>query len=197
VQVNYTTDPTAAKFEANNLAPWLDPQAGLVRSNTGEITLNYHRGLLSVDTPRAQGVAGFFPENERSVATTDVTFTVENDYAQVLAVALDDAPLHDSKKILVQLGTIIRPTGWQTKPATLPARRGRPATKGEEVVALGGPPWRIEKFSGHLTLRNPHLRQATVCDANGMPVAEAAVQRDRDQLTVSLPADALYVVLRE
>jgi hypothetical protein len=199
VQVNYTTDPAAAKFEAGDLTPWLDPQAGLVRSDTREITLNYHRGLLVVDTPRAQGVAGFFPENERSVATTDVTFTVENDYAQVLAIALDDAPLRESEKVLVQLGTIIRPTGWQTKPATLQRRGGRAAIAGEEVVALGGPPWRIEKFSGTLTLRNPRVTRATVCDTNGMPVAEAAVQRDRDggQLIVSLPADALYVVLRK
>jgi hypothetical protein len=197
VQVAYTTDPAKAKVSVADLKPWLDPRQGIVRSDTGEITLNYHRGLLQVDAPRAQGIAGFFPDGEHRVATSDIAFTVANDYAQVLAVALDDAPLRESKKVLVQLGTIIRPTGWQTKPAMLRRRGSDTGTEGEEVTALGGAPWRIEKFSGSLSVRNPGLTRATVCDANGLPVGEAPVQRNGDWFTITLPAAALYVVLRQ
>lgn len=196
VQVSYTSDRAEAKFQAIDLAPWIDAQKGIVLADTGEIALNYHRGLLQVDAPRAQGVAGFFPADARNVATSDVTFTVANPYAQVLAVSLDGQPLRESKKILVQLGTTIRPTGWQTKPAVLTRRQSRVATEGEEVVALGGAPWRIEKFSGSLKLKNAHLATATVCDANGVPVGETPLARHDEQVTVTLPADALYVVLR-
>jgi hypothetical protein len=195
VQVNYTTDPAGAKFTVADLKPWLDPQNGIVRSNTGEITLNYHRGFLQVNAPRAQGVAGFFPAGARRTATSDLEVTLTNHYGQVFAVALDDAPLRDSRKILVQLGTIIRPTGWQTKPATLRRRGSDSGIEGEEVVALGGAPWRIEKLTGTLSLRNAHIAKATVCDANGMPKGEIALQRTEDRVSLELPPDALYVVL--
>jgi hypothetical protein len=66
---------------------------------------------------------------------------------------------------------------------------------GEEVVALGGPPWRIERLRGIIAIKNPHLRRATVCDANGMPMAEVGASRSGDFFTVTLPTDALYVVL--
>ena len=195
VQVNYTTDPQAAKVTAADLTPWLDPARGIVRANTGEITLDYHRGLLAVDTPRAQGVAGFFPDGGRPLATTDCRITVGNPYAQVLAVALDDAPLQESTRILVQLGTVSRPTGWQTQPARLTEDEAPESVSGEEVVALGGPPWRIERLRGTIAIKNPHLRRATVCDANGMPMAEVGASRSGDFFTVTLPTDALYVVL--
>jgi hypothetical protein len=196
VHVDYTTDPAAARFVAADLAPWLDSARGFVRSNTGEISLNYRRGLLVVDTPRAQGIAGFFPPEGGEVATADLVLQLNNPYAQVLAVALDDAPVRDSGKILVQLATVSRPTGWQTKPARLKREEADRISSGEEVVALGGPPWRLEKLSGTLTVRNPRVKRATVCDANGMPTGEASVRRDGEHLVVTLPPDALYVVLQ-
>jgi len=54
----------------------------------------------------------------------------------------------------------------------------------------------LEKVSGTISVRNLHVSKATVCDANGLPVAEAAVERAGKSFTATLPTDALYVVLR-
>jgi hypothetical protein len=47
-----------------------------------------------------------------------------------------------------------------------------------------------------VVLRNAGLSTATLLDANGMPVRELAVARAGEELTVTLPPDVLYVVLR-
>jgi hypothetical protein len=196
VQVDYTSDPAAAGAIVPDSKPWVDSPAGIVRANTGEIELDHQRGLLRLDTPRAQGAAGFFPHDSPPTATADALFDVRTPYAQVLAVSLDDRPLATSGRVLLQIGTTTRPTGWQTRPAPLRDRRGGQESPGEEIVSLGGAPWRIENASGSFRLRNPILTRATVCDANGMPVRDLAVTRDADGLTVALPSDAIYVVLR-
>jgi hypothetical protein len=196
VEVRYTTNPAEARVQAADLAPWLDPHAGIVRADTGQIELDYHRGVLRVDSPRAQGVAGFFDAVEHHAATSGLSFEVANSYASVLAVSLDDTPLSDSRRILVQIGTVIRPTGWQTRPTKLNLPDSSVEIPGEEVVRLGGSPWRVEKAAGTITIRNRHVTRATVCDANGMPGAELEITRQAEALTFPLPPDALYVVLR-
>lgn len=196
VQVAYTDDPAAAGAVVADSKSWIDSSAGLVRANTGEIELDHQRGLLRLDTPRAQGAAGFFPPGSPPTRTADAWFEIATPYAQVLAVSLDDRPLATSGRVLLQIGTTTRPTGWQTRPLPLKDRRSGQETSGEEIVSLGGAPWRIENATGTFRLRNSALTQATVCDANGMPLREIAVTRDADGIKLTLPPDALYVVLR-
>jgi hypothetical protein len=195
VHVRYTDDPAKSEIKTADLSPWIDRDRGIVRSNTNEIELDYRRGLLRLDTPRAQGAAGFFSASHaHRVTTTDLRLDVRNAYAHVLAVSLDAEPLAASRNLLVQIGTVLRPTGWRTEPARLRSRGVEIA--GETIVDLGGPPWRIEKAAGTLTLRNPHIRRATVCDINARPLRDLPLTRDGDTLTIDLPPDALYVVLR-
>ena len=47
---------------------------------------------------------------------SDVTIVSKNDYACVTVVSLDDKPIATSRRILAQIGTIARPTGWKEKP---------------------------------------------------------------------------------
>ncbi|MEZ5301176.1 MAG: hypothetical protein R3F11_11060 [Verrucomicrobiales bacterium] len=73
-----------------------------------------------------------------------------NDYAAVIAVALDGAPLESSKRILVQIGTVARPHGWKT----------RATPKGEEITDLGSAPWNVADTDLELSLANPALQVA-------------------------------------
>ncbi len=204
VQVRYTGHASEARLKVADLAPWIDARHGVVRANTGEIELDYHRGLLRVNSPRAQGVTGFVaaaaPSATRPgsnpLATTDVSWQLRNEYAHALAVSLDDAPLARSGRILIQLGTTIRPTGWRTEPARLQDEESKADLAGEHILALGAAPWRIEKFAGSVTVRNARVTKATVCDVNALPLRDLPLRRKGDHVTVDLPADALYVVLR-
>jgi hypothetical protein len=121
---------------------------------------------------------------------TDTEIQSSNDYATVLIVAMDDKPLSDSDKILVQVGTRERPAGWKTKPAQV---AGQP---GEEIVSFGHAPWMIERADITITVNNPNLSQAHVLDPNGMPVKELQLQDAGGGKSFEFPPDALYVVLQ-
>ena len=56
--------------------------------------------------------------------------------------------------------------------------------------------WNVIKADLRVEIRNPSLTRATVCDANGYPVKQLAVEKAGDGITFRFPEDALYVVLQ-
>ena len=121
---------------------------------------------------------------------TDVEIRSSNDYATVLVVAMDNKPLKESGKILVQVGTTERPLGWKTKPASIAGRAG------EEVVNFGHAPWMIVRAGVEISVANPALKTARVLDANGMAVGVIPLESSGGHVTLKFPPDALYVVLQ-
>ena len=136
VLVTYNGDAAQSRVAAD-LPKFLDTAQQTVRSNTGELRLNYGKGIGIVNAPRAQAAMGFLSAANGPIALGDVTITSGNEYATVAVVSLDGAPLKTAKKILVQVGTIARPTGWQDKrsdafagqPDQSQVRRGRDRQK--------------------------------------------------------------------
>ncbi len=191
VRVTYGGDP--AKSTVIDLAKYVDAKAKTVRSDTGEMTWDYGNGFCTMDAPKAQGATGFFAKVGGAAKLSAVDIACQNDYATVMVVAMDDQPLAGSGKILVQVGTRERTTGWQTKPATIKA--GNREFQGEQVVALGAPPWLIENAQVHVVLRNAQVKTATALDPNGMPVKDLALERTAAGVSLAFPPDALYVVL--
>jgi len=192
VVARYDADP--AQSRVADLAAAIDPAAKRVRSATGELLWDYGVGVCTLSAPKAQGATGFLKQ-AGPVPLSDLEIRCGNDYATVLAVALDDQPLAASKRVLVQVGTTERPTGWKTRPVTL--QEGDRAREGEEVVSFGGPPWRIRNADLTLTVRNANLTTAEILDANGMPVREVRLEKTTDGARqVRFPPDALYVLLR-
>jgi hypothetical protein len=103
---------------------------------------------------------------------------------------MDDKPLKDSDKILVQVGTTERPMGWQTEPAQI---GGHPA---EQVVSFGHAPWMIVRGQVTVALKNSKISRARVLDSNGMPVKDVPLKDSAGGKTFEFPPDALYVVLQ-
>ena len=187
VVVKYGGDP--AKSRAVDLSPYLREDKKLIRSITGQLHMDYGKGLCALNAPKAQGVTGFLKKGG-TVKCADVEIQSGNDYATVLVVAMDDKPLKSSGKILVQVGTTERPLGWKTRPAQVNGRAG------EEVVSFGRAPWMIVNGDVTLTLNNTKITKARVLDANGMPVKEVPLATSAGGKTLKFPADALYVVLQ-
>jgi hypothetical protein len=188
VLVKYAGDPAKSTVAALN--KFIDPANKVVKSNTGELTLNYGDGLCKLDAPKAQGATGFLKKSGK-VTLSDVEIDSKNDYATVLAVALDDKPLKTSSKVLVQVGTTERSTGWKTRPAKVGGRDG------EEIVSFGKAPWQIVNADLTITIGNSGLSSACVLDVNGMKVKDVELQSSATGKSFKFPADALYVVLQK
>ena len=192
VEVRYGGDPS--KTRVADLSPYIDAAKKTVKSVTGEIRLNYGAGVCVVNAPKAQGATGFLSKAGQ-IALADVSLRCANDYATIAVVSMDDLPLRRSRKVLVQVGTQMAPTGWQTRPATFKSEDGKETVQGEESVNTGKMPWRVTNAAGTITVRTPALRKATLLDAAGAPVRAIPVTRAAGVLTVKLPPDALYLVL--
>jgi hypothetical protein len=186
VTVKYGGDP--AKSRKVDLAGYIDEEKKTVRSVTGELEMDHGRGLCTLSAPRAQGVTGFLKKCGPQTLP-DVRIASGNDYATVLVVSMDEKPLKTSGRVLVQVGTTERPTGWETRPAKVGGQDG------EEVVDFGKAPWQIVAGDVTVTIRNSLLKTAVVLDPNGMAVRNLPLEAAAGSRSFKFPADALYVVL--
>lgn len=194
VEVQYGGDP--ARTKSIDLAKYIHPARKLVESVTGELQWNYGAGLCTLDTPKAQGATGFFAAAGGVVKLTDAVIRSSNDYVTVTLVALDDKPLRESAKVLVQVGPVMRPTGWTTRETTIPSEDGKTRVKGEKVVNTGKMPWQVANIEVTVALKNAGLKKAVQLDANGYQAKEVSSRTDEGAMVVKLPADCLYAVLK-
>ncbi|MBN8215187.1 MAG: hypothetical protein J0L75_01025 [Spirochaetes bacterium] len=73
-------------------------QDGRVVSDTGELTRDWKKGLLLIDTPRTQAFSGF-PAEE--VKLGDVTVKLGMPFATIAVQSLENAPILTAKKLLL------------------------------------------------------------------------------------------------
>jgi hypothetical protein len=191
VEVEYGGDP--AKTVVTDLRKYIDKVKQTVRSITGEIRLDYGNGVCTIDAPRTQGASGFL-DRVGPIELTDLTIRSGNEYATVYAVSLDGKPLRESAKVLVQVGTSARLSGWKTKPAQVKGASQK-TEAGYEIVATGQPPWRVVDADISLRLRNSRLRKATLLDTGGYAANDVECQHAEGEVQLKLPLNALYVVL--
>jgi hypothetical protein len=199
VVVKFGGDP--ANSRTVDLSKYIDREKGLVRSLTGQIETDWKRGVCTVNAEKFAGVCGFLKDaggGHRPFELGVVSVHSDNDYAAIAVVAMDDAPLATSKQILVQVGTTARLTGWETRAATFKAEGGGRGAEvnGEEIVNTGSPPWRVAATRATITLKNAGIRKATRLDPNGYVAQDVPVKRAGDVVTVELPKDTMYLVLR-
>ncbi|HZH11474.1 MAG TPA: hypothetical protein VEZ24_14020, partial [Microvirga sp.] len=118
------------------------------------------------------------------------------EYATLNVVSMDNLPIRQSRKLLVQVGTIVRPTGWEEKDATFEGDDKQPV-QGKEIVARGTTPFQITNLDATVEVNNSLLKTATLLDANGMAAGTVPVTRAGGAFTVKLPPNAMYVMLQD
>lgn len=192
--------PVVIKFDGDEsksrtvpLDRYIDRDRGVVTGMTGEITLDYRRGTLTVDSPRCQSWVGFLKAAGGKRELADIVVESQSDYAAITAVPLDQRPLAESEKILVQIGTTIRPTGWIERDAEIES--DGVTLRGKQIVDTGRAPWRVAAAKVRLTVKNPNIKKATRLDVNGYPAGSIPVEGTVDGIAFDFPADAMYVVL--
>ena len=152
-------------------------------------------GLLQIDTPRVQAVAGFL-QAAGPVRLSNFTLHSDNPYGQLAAVALDDQPLATSRRILLQALTQERFTGFTTQPVE--DEKG-PALR---ITDLGGPPLQLQMLHATAVLaphaQAPPIRRVRALDAHGQPT-DTPVPFTGDGVTtplhLTLPPHHLYTLI--
>ncbi|MCW8131695.1 MAG: hypothetical protein KIS92_15220 [Planctomycetota bacterium] len=183
----FDTKGEKTKNKVIDLSKYIDREKKTVASVTGEVTWDYDTGVVTVNTARAQGACGFLGKKGK-IDLGDLSIECENEYACVLAISLDGQPLKSSKKILIQAVTEDTLYGWKTVPQE----------KGDKIVDLGGYPLNVKKIKAKVTFKTPGaLKDAVIADGNAYPTGKnAATSATGGALTVTLPEDQLYTVLK-
>ena len=185
-------DPEDSKV--GDLSQFFDPVAGTIQSATGELLWNYRSRICTMDSPKAQGVTGFLKQAGGVFAFTDLTIESDNPYAAINVVSLDGRAIKEARRVLIQMVTENRLTGWQTKDARFKVGRGKNAyaVDGEQILSTGQPPFRIANTQVEIRFKHRHFTKATILDINGYPVTEMAIQNGR----LRLPPTAIYVIAK-
>jgi len=140
-----------------NLENFIDRDAKVVTSSTGQLVWDYGTGVVTMNAPAAQGATGFL-DAAGPLALGDLTIDCTLEYGTVVLLSLDDRPIATSERLLLQIGTEERPTGWATS-----------GSNPKTIDSLGGSPFQLKQIGGTLALARPDAASLTVTplDFNG------------------------------
>jgi hypothetical protein len=172
-----------------NLINYTDKQ---ITAGNNQIVWDYKHGFCTVDAPLAQGVTGFLSE-KGLVELSKVTVETTNDYASINVVSMDDNEIGKSAKILIQVGTVYRPTSWAETPADFTLNDK--TVSGFRISNTGKMPWKCANTEVKLTIKNSSLNKATLLDAAGYAKSDVEIVKTGDAIQIQLPEDAMYVIL--
>ncbi len=180
------------KFQGlvRDLRPYIDRGNRMVRSITGELAWDFGRGVVTLNTPMAQGACGFLSAAGR-IILRNVVIESKNGYASIMVVSLDGKPLAKSGRILIQAGTEDHPYGFSTQPA-----QSRKFGTMKRITALGGYPLNVRRVQARILLKRVSAGRAVVLDGNGYPTDRIVrVAKTGKGVAVQLPEDALYTMI--
>ncbi len=171
-----------------NLRKYIDRDAKTIRSITGELAWDYGTGVATLSAPKVQGAAGFLGR-QGPVVLDHLRIDMKNDYGTVLVVAMDDRPLAESRKILVQCMTVDQFNGW---------RSSEPGGMGGTIQSVGAAPWGVQKFDVSVTLKlkGPKPTKVIACDENGYATDKTVrTSGPAKRFTVNIDPTTAYTVI--
>ena len=143
-KVKVTYDSDRSQNQVTDLTPYLDEKARTIKSITREISWDYGKGVCILNSPKAQGATGFL-KSVGTIELKDGSITADNDYATIAIASMDNQNINQSQKILIQVGTIARSTGWKQKIAQWVDQSGQ-SHQGFEILDYGHAPGRSPKI---------------------------------------------------
>jgi len=192
VNVTYEGNPSKTEI-SESLDDLLDFTNKKIKSETGELVWDYKNGICLLDAPKVQGICGF-PGEVGQFDLADVTIKSSNEYVTINVIPLDDQPISMSEKILIQVGTVYRPTLWSETESSFTL--GDESVKGFKIDNVGEMPWQAEYSKVRVVINNPNIQSAWLLDENGYEQKEIYVQKDGTSSLkeVFVPYNGMYVV---
>ncbi len=188
VKVVFGSDASNSKVV--DLQSFIDTANGTTKSLTREVVMNSQQGICTVNTPKAQGVTGFLGGTGNFKLDT-ISVSSRNRFGSVWVVCLDQKPLSESGKVLVQFGSESRPTGWQDRVVMGDDKKKSVL----EVVSYGSAPWAVVSADLDMTIKNKGLKKATVLDMNGNAFSSLPIVKTPTGMRITFPDKAMYVIL--
>ena len=159
-----------------------DAKNKLLRSATGELTWDYGRELITITTPRTQGIIG--RATGRSIELPGVTATVSTPFVSLLFTPLDDLPLVESKRILITALAQDKQTG------------ARYSADGKMLESVGTAPLLLEPVQASLKFAGAKPTNVTPCDHYGIPMKQTVPIGSDGSFTINGTHRAYYYEVR-
>ncbi|UCF16977.1 MAG: hypothetical protein JSW59_05855, partial [Phycisphaerales bacterium] len=153
-----------------NLSPYWNSRTQTITSNTGQLTWDYGRRIVTVHAEKTQGIIGFAAGH--TFVLPGVTVEVgPTSFISLLFTPLDNLPLIESEHILItamaqdkQYGTIYNQDGTR-------------------LIETGGPPLLLEPVQATLTFKGAPLSSAKRVDVYGVP-ADGQIERSGNTFAI-------------
>ncbi len=181
-RVNVAFTGTPSRTTLSDLKPLVDRAAKTVRSSTRELALDYEKGLLTINSPTAQGVSGNL-KAARVVALNDLRIESELDNGHIILVSLDGEPISKSKRMLLQVMSEEKASGFATEDT------GNGVKK---ITNIGRDPWRVKNLQGAVKFTGGTALKIQPLDFNGYP---SGLAQSTTELTLA-PATIYYLLTR-
>lgn len=194
----YLVGPVQVEFDAKSNENYIHPDLNkcinhndkLLTSITGEINLDYGKGLFTIDNDYIKGIAGFAGQ-KKNFNFDCLKVKIDNKYLSLIITSLDGEKLIDASKILIQVGTVVRPEGWQDKSAPT---EDYPEAK--EVVNTGHLPWRIDKNQVKISCEGlEQISKAVVIEIDGSVHSTKELDNKNGCFEYQVPEDKMYIIL--
>jgi hypothetical protein len=158
-RTNVTFTETGGPAKLADLSKYIDHTAHTVISTNGQLKLDYNKGVLAINAPAAQGVSGNL-HDAGATELADLSISSEMSLGHIVAVSLDGQPLATSAKILLQVMSEEKATGFETQDAGKGVRK---------IIHMGRDPWMIKELHGLVKFKRPDaaLLKVTALDGNG------------------------------
>ncbi len=152
-----------------------------MRSSTGQYHWDIARGLLRLEAPGGQGAAGFLGD-AGVITLPDMTIESDLPFGCFLAVAMDEKPLAESEKILLQVMSEAKNNGYTATPQT-----GK-----RTIQAMGNAPIVVRNLQGTVAFDIPGAADAkvTTLDPNGYPTGSFTGAE-----SIELRPDVFYYII--
>lgn len=178
VDVSFTE--AAGRVSVADLKPFIDRDVQRVRSATGQLDLDYGRGVLTLNAPSAQGASGNL-RAAGAIDLQDVTIQSGLDNVHIVLVPLDAEPIARSRRLLLQVMSEEKPTGFATEEEPGGVRK---------ITTLGRDPWQVKTLEGRVRFKAAGELQFQPLDANGYPAGSASKGTD-----LHLAPETLYYLV--
>lgn len=192
VKVEYDSNESNSQISAS-LDSFIEETGSGVRvsSATSELLLDTEANVMTIDTPKVQSMIAHAPASRD---LQDVRIQSNTGVAAVTVISMDEKPVKHSAKILVQVGTHSRPTGWDATATTRTVENRQ--IDGFQINSVGSAPWQLQATDITVTFKDMILVSAQKLDANGLPVAELDITQEGGDSIIQLPQDTLYVIVK-
>lgn len=166
----------------SDLSKLIDRDGRKVTASNGDVALDYGKGVLTLRAPAAQGAIGNL-KAAGAVSLPDLEIACPMDAAEIVAVALDGKPLASSGKILLQVMSEEKATGFTTEAAP----HGQ-----QKITNIGSDPWLVKQFEGSVKFKRTDAAKlkVTPLDGNGMASGDAG-----SAATITLRPDVPYYLI--